>query len=142
LLYVGRDLETCLWECFGDSILDPGSVISSARWLNQRVSRIRASGAFRICDLTDAKTRTALKVDLSALKHTNLDVPQAWGYAIQMHPDTVDGLLYLSRFTGKSCMVLFERKGIATKLKSKTEGDLVDLEEASRFLSDNDIALV
>lgn len=142
LLYAGGDLETCLWECFGDSILDPGSRISRARWMNQRVSWIESSSSFRICDLTDTKVRSALKVNLSALKHTDLDVPQAWGLAIQTHPDEVDGLCYMSRFTGKQCTVLFERSDLALKLKSKTEGNLVDLDEGVQFLSDNEIALV
>lgn len=142
LLYAGFDLGTCLWEVFGDAILDPGSVISSARWMKQRVSRVHSSAIFRLCDLTDQKTRTALKVDLSALKHTDLDVPQAWGLAIQKHPDNVDGFLYQSRFSGETCIVLFDRPGLAAKLNSTVVGDLADLDEGNQFLDDNEVALV
>ncbi len=142
LLYLGFDLETCLWECFGDAILNPGSAISRARWMNQRLSRIRSSAALRLCDLTDFGTRAALRVDLSALSHPELDIPQAWGLAIQKHPEEVDGLLYQSRFTGKSCMALFGRPGILRKLRAAPEGDLSELESANLFLDKNRIALV
>ncbi|WP_367875049.1 RES family NAD+ phosphorylase [Luteolibacter sp. Populi] len=142
LLYLGFDLETCLWECFGDAILDPGSMIARSRWMNQRLSRIRSTASFRICDLTDLKTRSQLKVDLSALKHTDLEIPQAWGQAIQNHPDQIDGLFYPSRFTTGRCLVLFERGGSGATLKSSVIGDLPDLDEADSFLDENKIALV
>lgn len=142
LIYLGFDLTTCLWECFGDAILDPGSMIPRSRWLNQRVSRITSAKELRLCDLTDLKTRTALKVDLSALKHPELEIPQAWGLAILRHPEQVDGLCYPSRFTAGRCVVLFERAGAAAGLKSRALGDLPDLDEAGRFLDENKIALV
>lgn len=142
LLYLGFDLETCLWECFGDAIHGPDSVIPASVWMNRQVSRIRSSASFRICDLTDVKTRNALKVDLSALVHTDLHIPQAWGLAIQNHPDSVDGLFYHSRFTNERCLLLFERDGVTAKLKSANEGDLADLPPAHAFLDEYKIALV
>ncbi len=142
LLYLGESCETCLWECFGDSILDPDSLIPSQQWINQRVSEVTFKKPLRLCDLTQTAVRSALKVDLSALKHTDLTVPQAWGLAIQNHPEEVDGLLYNSRFTGERCLVLFERKTTASLLKSKISGKLIDLDEGERFLGDNQITLI
>ena len=142
LLYGADDLETCLWECFGDGIFDHDSVISLTVWDSRKVSRITASSAFKICDLTDLQTRTALRLDLSALKNHELSIPQAWGLAIQNHPDTIDGIRYLSRFTSKPCVALFQRTEISAKLKEKAISMLSDLDAAEEFLETNAIALV
>jgi len=142
LIYLAEDLETCLWESFGDAILNPGSLIPRSQWMNKRVSEIQIKENLKVVDLTETKTRSALKVDLSALKHTDLEVPQAWGLAIQNHPAQVDGFYYNSRFTNERCLVLFDRKGMSSNLKSKKMGDLSDLQAASLFLDENDIALV
>lgn len=142
LLYLAEDLETCLWESFGDAVLNPGSLIPRSQWMNKRVSQIQIKENLKVVDLTTTKTRSALKVDLSALKHPELEVPQAWGLAIQNHPEQVDGFYYHSRFTNGRCLTLFDRKGMNSKLKSKKMGDLGDLQAASFFLDENDIALV
>jgi len=142
LLYLGGDLETCLWECFGDQILDPGAKIHRNKWFNSRASEINLKKPLSICDLTDLGTRRRLKVDLPALNNTDISIPQQWGLAIQTHPDEVDGFFFPSRFTGERCLVLFERPKVAAKLKSK-KGDLLpDIAEASVFLAKNTIHLV
>lgn len=141
LLYLGEDLETCLWECFGDAILDPGSIIAESDWNIRCASRIVATD-LKICDLTDLATRRKLGVDLSALKHPNLAIPQVWGLAIQSHPDAADGLRFLSRFTGRRCFALFERPGLIGRLKEIQLSLLSDLDEAEDFLEANSITLV
>ncbi len=140
LLYMGEDLETCLWECFGDEILDHSS-IAKVDW-GKRLSKISSTAHLRICDLTVLPVRRTLGLDLSAMKHTELDVPQAWGLAIQNHPDAVDGLRYFSRFTGNPCVVLFERPGLAAKLRESPVSLLTELDTADDFLDANSIAFV
>jgi hypothetical protein len=142
LLYLGDDLETGLWESFGDAILNPGCVIARSLWMTRQVSKIHTTTKLRLCDLTDLKTRTSLKVDLSALNHTDLNIPQAWGLAIMNHLDAVDGFYYASRFTGMRCAVLFGDKRLSLALKSEPSGALIDFEESARFLEENEIALV
>lgn len=142
LMYLAEDLESCLWECFGDSILDPGTALPHSIWMSRKLSEIKAITQLRICDLTETKTRSALKVDLSALKHTNLNIPQAWGLAIMNHPEVVDGFQFTSRFTNRRCTVLFGDARIASILKSKPLGNLIDLDEGAAFLEENEIALV
>jgi hypothetical protein len=142
LLYSGEDLETCLWECFGEEILNPVAMISRAIWDSRKLSKIISRASFKICDLTQLSTRRFLGLDLSALKHTELDVPQAWGLAIQNHPDAADGLRYLSRFTGRPCLVLFERPGISAKLKEIPLALLPNLDETEKFLEANSIVIV
>jgi hypothetical protein len=142
LMYLGEDIETCLWECFGDHILDPGAKISRAKWVNSRASEITAKKTLSICDLTDLATRRHLKLDLPALNHTDISIPQQWGLAIQTHSAEVDGLYYPSRFTGRRCLVLFERPKIETKIGSKKGELLSDIDEASNFLAQNTIHLV
>lgn len=142
LIYLAEDLETCLWECFGDAILEPGTAVSSSIWMSRKLSEIQTRTQLRICDLTETKTRSALKVDLSALKHTDLNIPQAWGLAIMNHPDAVDGFQFTSRFTNRRCTVLFGDTRIASILKSNAVGNLIDLNEGAVFLEENEIALV
>ncbi len=142
LLYLGEDLETCLWECFGDEILDPGSMLARVDLENRRPSRIVSPARFRLCDLTDLSTRRSLGLDLSATKHAELDVPQAWGLAIQSHPDKADGLGYHSRFTGRPYLALFERPGTAAKFKEIPRALLPDLDETESLFAANAIALV
>ena len=76
------------------------------------------------------------------MKHTELDVPQAWGLAIQNHPDAVDGLRYFSRFTGNPCIALFERPDLASRLRETPVSLLAELDTADDFLDANSIALV
>jgi hypothetical protein len=140
LLYLGEDLETCLWECFGDEILHR-SAIARVDW-GKRLSKIAWSAPLKICDLTTLSVRRTLGMDLSAMKHTELEVPQAWGLAIQNHPDGVHGLRYFSRFTGKPCIVLFEQPGLATRLQESPVSLLAELDTADDFLDANSIALV
>ena len=142
LLYMGEDLETCLWECFGDAILNKGSEITRALWQSRRVSRITFASPLNLCDLTILSVRRELGMDLSAMKHTELDVPQAWGLAIQNHPDAVDGLRYFSRFTGNPCIALFERPSLASRLRETPVSLLAELDTADDFLDANSIALV
>ena len=142
LLYLAGDLGTCLWECFGDAIYDGGSRIARATWENRRLSRIFSAEDFRFCDLTDLKVRGVLQIDLSASMHTDLAVPHAWALAIQNHSAGVDGLRYLSRFSGRPCLALFERPGTLAKLRGETVVDLPDSDEASGFLETHAIALV
>lgn len=140
LLYLGEDLETCLWECFGDEILF-AAAIAKVDW-DKVLSRVSSSVPLRICDLTELRVRRALGMDLSAMKHPELDVPQAWGLAIQEHSAAVDGLRYLSRFTGRPCLALFERPGLAPQLQETVVSTLARLEAADDFLDANTIALV
>jgi hypothetical protein len=138
---LGEKLDTCLWEFFGDTLLDGGG-ISASRWQNTLLTRICSTTSLRICDLTNEKTRLALGTDLSALMSADLHVPHAWGLAIQNHPAEVNGIRYLSRFDSQPCYVLFERPWMAGQLEGTTLGSLHDSTEATRFLTDRSIALV
>ena len=63
-----------------------------------------------------------VKLDLSALVHNDLAIPQEWGLAIQQHPANFQGIKFKSRFNDKVCLALFQRDGIETRLK----GNLID----------------
>lgn len=142
LLYLADDLETCLWECFGDAILDPGARIPLLKWSQSQTSEIQLNQPLPICDLTDLGTRRQLRVDLSALHHPDLVVPQAWGLALQKHPASVGGFFFPSRFTGRRCLVLFERPAVAMKLASKPGKRLTEIVDAVEFINRNQIKLV
>jgi hypothetical protein len=142
LLYLGESLPTCLWECFGDELLDNQKRLSASRWAKSHTSRVHSAASFKLCDLTDEKTRLALGVDLSALMHTDLSIPQAWSLAIQNHPAQVDGLRYLSRLNNEPSLVIFERLGATSKLEETFIGTLAELDEATAFLAQHSICLV
>jgi hypothetical protein len=141
LLYLAATVNTCIWERFGDDILNPGSPVPRSVWIQRQLSKIRVSKV-RVCDLTDENVRAQVGVDLSALHHTDLSVPQAWGLAVQDHPNFYDGLLYPSRLDGLRCLALFDRPGLRDGLAVLSTVDLVASDEANAFLLEKQIALL
>jgi RES domain-containing protein len=140
-MYLAATVSTCIWERFGDDILNPGSPVPRSVWTRRQLSKIRVSKV-RVCDLTDENVRAQVGVDLSALHHTDLSVPQAWGLAVQEHRNSFDGLLYPSRFDGQRCLALFDRPGLRDGLVVLSTVDLVASDEANAFLLEKQIALI
>ena len=141
LLYLAGTVNTCIWERFGDDILNPGSPVPRSVWIQRQLSTIRVSKV-QVCDLTDENVRAQVGVDLSALHHTDLSVPQAWGLAVQEHPNAFEGLLYPSRLDGQRCLALFDRPGLRDGLVVLSTVDLVASDEANAFLLEKQIALI
>lgn len=139
--YVAETVETCLWERFGDDVLSPGARVSRSLWMTRSVTRGRVDG-LRICDLTEAVVRECCRVDLSALQHTDLSIPQAWSRALQEHPARFDALRYGSRFDGGACLALFGREGLEHRVRLEGTVALAMMEEGERFLDERGIALV
>jgi hypothetical protein len=142
LMYLAEDLETCLWECFGDAILDPGARIPHLKWSHSQTSEIGLKQPLAVCDLSDLATRRQLGLDLSALNHPDLSVPQAWGLAIQKHPASAGGFFFPSRFTGKRCLVLFDRPAVVMTLSSRRGKNLPEIVDAVEFIDRNRIKLI
>ena len=141
VLYLGEAFTTCIWERFGDDILNAGSPVSLKLWTTRSISQVDVP-ALKLCDLTDETTATRAKVDLSALTSADLTVPQGWGLTIQRHAAQFDGLRYLSRFDRKPCIALFERTGIAAKQSETAFGDLPDSSDGDDFLTQHRITLI
>jgi len=76
-LYLAADIDTCLFERFGDKAYDQQKAIAQSLWQAHSVSAIRVPAAY-VCDLTRATTLSALMVDLSALMHNDVASPQQW----------------------------------------------------------------
>ncbi len=141
VLYLGEEFTTCIWERFGDDILNEGSPVSLKLWTTRSISQVDTP-ELRLCDLTEETAASRAKVDLSALTSTDLSVPQEWGLRIQEHPAGFDGLRYLSRFDKRPCVALFERAGMAAKLNETPIGDLPDSPDGDDFLTKHRIALI
>ncbi len=141
LLYMAERLETCLWERFGDDLLNSGAPVSRSLWMSRAISRIAVKG-LRLCDLTSVQTRAVVRVDLSALHHPDLAVPQRWGLELQRHPAGFEGIRYASRFDHEPCVALFGRPGMAERLESRRVGLLGELPAADEFLLRHRIALI
>jgi hypothetical protein len=70
-----------------------------------------------------------------------LEIPQAWGLAIQKHPLQFQGLKYKSRFNDCSCLALFNRNGIERSLTDTVLETLSGLKEAVDWLDKYRVSL-
>jgi hypothetical protein len=141
ILYVAIDPETCLWERFGDIVLDSQHSLPQTQWDDSMFSTIDVP-ALRICDLSKATTRSALAVDLTALMNDDIAVPQKWGLEIQKHPGQAPAIKFKSRFTGSACLAIFDRGGIRAQLKETPLSALSVYDPALNWLIKHEIMLV
>jgi hypothetical protein len=140
VLYLGADAHTCLFERFGDKAYDNQNAIPQSLWHAHGFSTIHVPD-IRVCDLTNARTLTAMRVDLSSFMHTSIAVPQEWGLAIQRHPARFQGIKFKSRFNGKACLALFQRDGVENRLRKKQLDTLSNDGTAVEWLDKYQIAL-
>jgi hypothetical protein len=141
ILYVGIDVETCLWECFGDYAFNNAHSLPLTAWEDLTASTISVP-ALDVCDLANETARAALTVDLSALMNPDITVPQEWGLAIQTHPSQVAGIKFRSRFSNKACLALFDRSGLKSRLQERPLADLSTCNAALDWLTRHEVTLV
>jgi len=141
ILYVAIDPQTCLWEVFGDAVFDHGRALPKTQWDDLVISLIHVPD-LHLCDLSKTTTRGALTVDLAALMNDDLDVPQEWGLAIQMHPSQVAAVKFKSRFTGNACLAIFDRGGIRRQLRETSPVSLSQFDPALSWLTKHQVTLV
>ncbi len=141
ILYVGMDPKTCLWERFGDHIYDHGYTIPKTQWDDALISGIDVP-PLRLCDLSRALTRSALTVDLAALMHDDITVPQEWGLQLQKHPSQVPAIKFRSRFTNTACLAIFDQGPIKAQLKEQLIGPLNQFDPALDWLIQNEVTLL
>jgi hypothetical protein len=141
ILYVAIDPETCLWEVFGDAVFDHGHALPHTQWDDLLISKIDVPN-LHLCDLSRTTTRGALTVDLAALMNEDLSVPQEWGLAIQLHPSQVPAIKFKSRFTGHACLAIFDRGGIAPRLRETPLSPLSQFDPALAWLTKHQVTLV
>lgn len=141
LLYVGPNIQTCLWEVFGDDVFQDDRAIAAGKWMGRQVSQI-AVPELSVCAVSLEKTRDAMGVDKGSLLASDLSFPQEWGLAVQLHPAGFQAVKYTSRFLDQPCLALFDRGDLKARLKVKLLGDLQDLDEAVEWLQNRQAALV
>lgn len=141
MLYLGASVAVCLWEYFGDDVFGGRRVIAASRWSRCRLSRITVP-ALSVCAVSLESTRSAMEVDKASLLASDLAVPQAWGLAVQRHPARFEAIKYTSRFVDQPCLALFDRGGMAARLKETAQGDLENLDAAIDWLDEQKVALV
>ena len=141
ILYVGIDIQTCLWEIFGDMTFDNAHALPRTHWDSCSCSIIDVP-PLHLCDLSNATTRGTVSVDLPSLMNDEVTLPQEWGLAIQEHPDQVPAIKFKSRFTGKACLAIFERGSIPAQLKETSSRPLQSYDPARKWLARNRISLV
>jgi hypothetical protein len=139
-LYLGCDMATCLFERFGDEMYDRTLAIAFSLWQGHSITAIRVP-AMHLCDLTSAKTLSALRVDLSTLMHNDLKTPQAWGLALQRHPANFQGIKFKSRFNDKVCLAIFNRDHIEKRIKETAGRSLLDSDAAADWLHEHKVSL-
>ncbi len=141
LLYVGSNLQTCLWEVFGDDVFQGRRTIAASKWAGRSVSQIRVP-ELRVCAVSLERTREAMGVDKASLLAGDLTIPQEWGLAVQRHPMAFQALKYTSRFVDQPCLALFDRAGLQARLEVKLLGGLESLDAAVDWLHERKAALV
>ena len=134
-------MAVCLWEYFGDDVFGGRRVIAATRWARCRLSRVTVP-SLGVCAVGIQATRSVMGVDKASLLAADLTVPQAWGLAVQQHPAAFDAIKYTSRFLDQPCLALFDRGGMAARLKATVLGDLDDLDAALDWLDERKVALV
>ncbi|MGB0991926.1 MAG: RES family NAD+ phosphorylase [Akkermansiaceae bacterium] len=142
VMYAAGDFNTAFLEVFGDTVLSRneciGACLSAQRW-GRSVRSIISIRELKLCDLTTPEARTAVSVDLATLMHSDLTIPQQWSEAVMNHPEDVDGILYPSRFTGESCLALFD---VGKKIAVEAPIQFPHCEDALAILDELAIALV
>jgi hypothetical protein len=138
-LYLAGDIGTALFERFGDAAYDKKRVVPRSLWEAHSASWVQIP-TLQICDLTSARTLSAIMVDLSALMHQDLACPRLWGLAIQKHPANFHGIRFKSRFSGKSCLAVFQRDP-RFRLRESRLDTLSDLSEAVDWLDKHKVSL-
>lgn len=141
LLYVGPNIQTCLWEVFGDDVFQSDCTIAISKWTGRCVSQITVP-ELKVCAISTERTREAMSVDKSSLLDDDLSIPQDWGLAVQKHPAGFEAIKYTSRFVDQPCLALFDRGGLKSKLKVKLLGELENLDAAVDWLHERKAALV
>ena len=139
-LYLAVDLDTGLFERFGDEAYDRQNTVPQSLWAAHCVTSIQVP-ALQVCDLTNARTLSALRADLSALMHHDLAAPQEWGLAIQRHPANFQGVKFKSRFNGRACLALFRRDAVEERLRQGKPAGLSSNEAAVGWLDKHRVSL-
>ena len=140
LLYLAVDVDTCLFERFGDEAYDRQKSLANSLWDTCVVSTIQVPET-HVWDLTKPQTLSALMVDLTALTNEQLAIPHQWGLAIQRHPANFQGIKFKSRFNDRACLALFGRDGIE-KFQSETRlGPLSTHDAAAVWLDKHKVRL-
>lgn len=141
LLYVGPNIQTCLWEAFGDEVFQNDCTIAISKWTGRCVSQITVPD-LKVCAISTERTREAMAVDKSSLLNDDLSIPQDWGLASQKHPAGFEAIKYTSRFVDQPCLALFDRGGLKSKLNAKLLGEVENLDAAVDWLRERKAALV
>lgn len=141
LLYVGRNVPTCLWEVFGDDVFQDDCTIAITKWTGRCLSQITVP-ELKVCAISTERTREAMAVDKSSLLDDDLSIPQDWGLAVQKHPAGFEAIQYTSRFVDQPCLAMFDRGGLKSRLKVKLLGELEELDAAVDWLHERKAALV
>ena len=139
-LYLGVDVDTCLFERFGDLAYDSQKAIPQALWAGHSISMIQVPET-HVCDLSNAKTLSAMMVDLSTLMHIDVSTPQEWGLEIQKHPANFQAIKFKSRFNGKACLALFQRDGVKNLLHANVLDKLSKVDGAVDWLHKHEVSL-
>ena len=141
MLYVGPNVQTCLWEVFGDDVFLGQRTIAAGKWSGRCVSQIRVPER-RVCAVSLEKTREVMGVDKANLLATELSIPQEWGLAVQRHPAGFQAIKFTSRFVDQPCLALFDRDELKSQLHVKLLGNLEDWDAAVDWLHDRSAGLI
>lgn len=110
VLYIAQDEETAALEVYGDRLYGrKQGIIDKNDWESRQFSWLTLPKV-KVANLTFGAMPSA-RIDLTAITHRYRSITHQWGAAVMNHPADYHGLLYVSRFTGKTCVALFAVAG-------------------------------
>jgi hypothetical protein len=111
-LYLAPNRETSFYELYGD-LVDAGKKRGqeprfSRKELEERVYlKTTAPFTVNLYDLTASRSAKKIGMDLATLYAPDVNFPREFAQRLHDHPVRFDGILYVSRHTQASCLVLW-----------------------------------
>ena len=109
VLYLTKDPFTAALETFGSRLYRKSARIPISEWHARVLGSVQLP-PLKVADLTFSAMAKA-RVTLGTLASCSRNVTHKWGRAVMDHPHTYHGLLYLSDYTGQTCLALFKVPG-------------------------------
>lgn len=111
-LYAARDLETAFEEVIlRDTSNDalPPHALARTTLESHHVAILRTVRPLTLVDLRTSPGMRSIGAPTDVTGDSAHDLSQRWAYAFHRHPSTPDGILYLSRFTHRPNVAVFDR---------------------------------
>lgn len=111
-IYLAEREATSFYELYGDDLAAAKQgrstiVLPASELQNRRFATAQPDATLRLYDLTTEGSARKIGMDLATLYTETIEHPRQFAQRLHDHPARFDGILYLSRHTQGSCLVLW-----------------------------------